>query len=70
MPKRIELPEGGCVEIAGVPIVPVFARGRRLVLAVGGYDADGLLEGPDDVKRTAARWRGGEVDSADAAGID
>lgn len=57
MASRHELHEGGCIEIMGVTVVPVIARGKRLVLAVGGCDADGLLESAEDVKQAASRWR-------------
>lgn len=69
MPKRMELREGMTVEIAGVPVVVVVARARRAVLAVGGFDADGLLETADAVKHTAARWRG-LLDAAEPSGED
>lgn len=69
MASRHELPEGAHLIINGVPVVVVIARGRRLVLAVGGYDADGLLDGPDDVKRAAARWRG-RLDEVTNSGED
>lgn len=69
MASRHELQELGGVEIMGVPIVPVIARGRRVVFAVGGYDADGLLETMEDVKRVAARWRG-KLDETPTIGKD
>lgn len=57
MPGRLELKEGMAVEVMGVPVVVVRARARRVVLAIGGFDADGPLESTADVKRAAARWR-------------
>lgn len=58
MPRRIELREGELCEVAGVPVGVSVARGGRVVLAVGCYDCDGLLESDEDVRRTATRWRG------------
>jgi hypothetical protein len=53
MATRHEYRELQGVEIRGVPVVLAFARDRRAVLFIGGFDADGLLETMDDVKAVA-----------------
>lgn len=56
MPKRIDLNEGGVIEISGVPVVIAVARGKRVTLGVAVEDADGFVEEPEDLKRWAARF--------------
>lgn len=58
MPARLDLRESETVEIGGVPVAVGLARGRKCVLYVATYDADGLIESPDDVKRAATRLLG------------
>lgn len=57
MPSRITLRTGEYIEIRGVPICLSTTTQDLAVLAVGGYDADGLLEGPAEVKTAANAWR-------------
>lgn len=57
MPARITLNVGQYLEIQGVPVCLVSTRSDLAVLAVGSYDADGLLEGPSEVKTAANLWR-------------
>ena len=57
MPSRITINVGHYVEIRGVPICLVATRSDLAVLAIGGYDEDGLLEGPAEVKTAANLWR-------------
>lgn len=53
MPFRKELREMQSIEIGGIAVAICLARGKRVVLAIGGYDADGLLETEEDCRRTA-----------------
>ncbi len=55
MPRRIDLHEGQTVEIGGICVALGVARGKRASLFLGVYDADGLLEGFDEVKRAACK---------------
>jgi hypothetical protein len=57
MPKRHDMAEGDCIEVAGVPVSIGFARGKRAVVFVGGFDQDNLLEDFDLVKAAARRYR-------------
>lgn len=56
MPRRIDINEGEGLDFQG-PVAVAMARGKVLVLVVGGYDADNLLESVDDCKRYACRLR-------------
>ena len=49
MAKRIDLHEGQTVEVGGIAVALGVARGKRASLFLGVYDADGLLEGFDEV---------------------
>lgn len=57
MPKRLDVVEGNCIEVAGVPVGIGYARGKRAVLLIGGFDSDNLLEDFETVKAAAGRYR-------------
>lgn len=57
MPTLLTRREGETLEIAGVTICVAIARDKSATLVVSGYDCDGLLEGPVEVKRRAAAYR-------------
>lgn len=67
MPKRLELSEGQCLEIGGVPVGVAFARDKRAVILVGTFDQDGLAEGLDDVRAATRRYRD-KIDKARGGG--
>lgn len=57
MPTRIDVAEGSCIEVGGVPVGIGYARGKRAVLLIGGFDSDDLLEDFESVKAAAGRYR-------------
>jgi hypothetical protein len=57
MAVRIERNELGVFYVGGIPCALSIGRGRRAVIAMAGYDADGLLESADDVLRAARHWQ-------------
>jgi hypothetical protein len=69
MPKRFDRREGESIEVRGVPVTLVRARGRKGVLLVGGFDADGLLETTEDCE-AAARRLAAKIDKSERSGND
>lgn len=67
MPKRLEIAEGQCLEIGGVPVGLAFARDKRAVLLVGVIDADSLAEGLDFISDATRRYRD-KIDKARVKG--
>lgn len=57
MPTLLTRREGETLEIGGVTLCVAVARDKSATLVIAGYDVDGLLEGPVDVKRRAAAYR-------------
>lgn len=65
MPTLLTRREGETLEIGGVTLCVAVARDKSATLVIAGYDVDGLLEGPVDVKRRAREYRG-EVENSRA----
>lgn len=69
MPFRFDKREGESIEVLGVPVTLVRARGGKGVLLVGGYDADGLLETREDCE-AAGRRLAAKIDKHERSGND
>jgi hypothetical protein len=69
MPFRFDKREGESIEVLGVPITLVRARGGKGVFLVGGYDEDGLLESREDCE-AAGRRLAAKIDKSERLSND
>jgi hypothetical protein len=56
MPARVEIRTGVVKTIGGIPYTLIATRENLAVLCVA-CETDGLIDGPDEVKTAANRWR-------------
>lgn len=59
MPRKLVMTELQTIFLGGVPmtIAEVLPHGRRVVVCLGGYDADGLLDGKEETEAAARLHR-------------